>query len=82
MHVLASFQCGVNANSTDRLLLQPSKPSLYTNVDCTALVAAIVNRQVSVVRLLLQVFFLITLKNLVLARRVGIVSKTYKLFFE
>ncbi|KAF8106281.1 hypothetical protein N665_0145s0091 [Sinapis alba] len=48
------LKCGVNANSTDRLLLQSSKPSLYTNVDCTALVAAIVNRQVSVVRLLLQ----------------------------
>ncbi|CAA7031427.1 unnamed protein product [Microthlaspi erraticum] len=48
------LRCGVNANSTDRLLLQSSKPSLYTNVDCTALVAAIVHRQVSVVRLLLQ----------------------------
>ncbi|XP_018446189.1 uncharacterized protein LOC108817865 isoform X2 [Raphanus sativus] len=48
------LKCGVNANSTDRLLLQSSKPCLYTNVDCTALVAAIVNRQVSVVRLLLQ----------------------------
>ncbi|KAG2279760.1 hypothetical protein Bca52824_050980, partial [Brassica carinata] len=48
------LKCGVNANSTDRLLLQSSKPSLYTNVDCTALVAAIVNRQVSAVRLLLQ----------------------------
>ncbi|CAH8327752.1 unnamed protein product [Eruca vesicaria subsp. sativa] len=48
------IKCGVNADSTDRLLLQSSKPSLYTNVDCTALVAAIVNRQVSVVRLLLQ----------------------------
>ncbi|ESQ41386.1 hypothetical protein EUTSA_v10012767mg [Eutrema salsugineum] len=48
------LKCGVDANSTDRLLLQSSKPSLYTNVDCTALVAAIVNRQVSAVRLLLQ----------------------------
>ncbi|KAL0843084.1 hypothetical protein Bca101_016329 [Brassica carinata] len=48
------LKCGVNADSTDRLLLQSSKPSLYTNVDCTALVAAIVNRQVSAVRLLLQ----------------------------
>jgi hypothetical protein len=49
------LKCGVDANSTDRLLLQSSKPSLYTNVDCTALVAAIVNRQVSAVRVLLQV---------------------------
>ncbi|KAF8046409.1 hypothetical protein N665_3725s0001 [Sinapis alba] len=48
------LKCGVNADSTDRLLLQSSKPSLYTNVDCTALVAAIVSRQVSAVRLLLQ----------------------------
>ncbi|KAF8096162.1 hypothetical protein N665_0316s0007 [Sinapis alba] len=48
------LKCGVNANSIDRLLLQSSKPSLYTNVDCTALVAAIVNRKVSAVRLLLQ----------------------------
>ncbi|XP_010524275.1 PREDICTED: ankyrin-1 [Tarenaya hassleriana] len=50
--VLLKF--GVDANSNDRLLLQSSKPSLYTNVDCTALVAAIVNRQVSAVRVLLQ----------------------------
>ncbi|XP_010453541.1 PREDICTED: ankyrin-3 [Camelina sativa] len=48
------LKCGVDANSTDRLLLQSSKPSLYTNVDCTPLVAAIVNRQVSAVRVLLQ----------------------------
>lgn len=51
------WQCGVDASSPDRMLLQSSKPSLHTNVDCTALVAAIVNRQVSVVRLLLQVIF-------------------------
>ncbi|EFH47867.1 ankyrin repeat family protein [Arabidopsis lyrata subsp. lyrata] len=50
----ALLKCGVDANSTDRLLLQSSKPSLYTNVDCTALVAAIVNRQVSAVHVLLQ----------------------------
>ncbi|KAF8408396.1 hypothetical protein HHK36_007546 [Tetracentron sinense] len=48
------MKCGVNVNATDRVLLQSSKPSLHTNVDCTALVAAIVSRQVSVVRLLLQ----------------------------
>ncbi|XP_048317806.2 uncharacterized protein LOC107427838 isoform X2 [Ziziphus jujuba] len=48
------IKCGVDASSPDRMLLLSSKPSLHTNVDCTALVAAIVNRQVSVVRLLLQ----------------------------
>lgn len=42
-------------NATNRVLLQSSKPSLHTNMDCTALVAAIVCRQVSVVRLLLEV---------------------------
>ncbi|CAN8275354.1 unnamed protein product [Cochlearia groenlandica] len=48
------LKCGVDANSNDRLLLQSSKPSHYTNVDCTTLVAAIVNRQVSAVRMLLK----------------------------
>nr|DAD30619.1 TPA_asm: hypothetical protein HUJ06_009470 [Nelumbo nucifera] len=48
------MKCGVDANATDRVLLQSSRPSLHTNVDCTALVAAIVSRQTSVVRLLLQ----------------------------
>ncbi|KAF8398680.1 hypothetical protein HHK36_014535 [Tetracentron sinense] len=47
-------RCGVDVNATDRVLLRLSKPSLHTNVDCTALVAAIVSRQVSVVRMLLQ----------------------------
>ena len=47
----------MDANATDRVLLQSSKPSLHTNLDCTALVAAAVSRQVSVVRLLLQVTF-------------------------
>ncbi|XP_004310202.1 PREDICTED: ankyrin-1-like [Fragaria vesca subsp. vesca] len=48
------IKCGVNIDATDRTLLQSSKPSLYTNADCNALVAAIVSRQISVVRLLLQ----------------------------
>ncbi|XVF57843.1 hypothetical protein PTKIN_Ptkin07bG0015000 [Pterospermum kingtungense] len=47
-------KCGVDASASYRLLLRSSKPSLHTNVDCTALVAAVVSRQVSVVRLLLQ----------------------------
>ncbi|OVA15407.1 Ankyrin repeat [Macleaya cordata] len=49
------MKCGVDANTTDRVLLRSSMPSLHTNADCTALVAAIVSRQVSVVRQLLQV---------------------------
>ncbi|KAF2292861.1 hypothetical protein GH714_029432 [Hevea brasiliensis] len=39
----------------NRVLLRSSKPSLHANVDCNALTAAIVSRQISVVRLLLQV---------------------------
>lgn len=49
------WQCGVDANATDRVLLQSCTPSLHTNADCTALVAAVVSRQISVVRLLLKV---------------------------
>lgn len=52
---LFTIQCGVNADATDRVLLRSLKPSLHTNVDCTALVAAIVSRQIAVVRQLLQV---------------------------
>ncbi|GAB4847953.1 hypothetical protein Ancab_027014 [Ancistrocladus abbreviatus] len=48
------MKCGVDVNAVDRMLLQSSKPSLHTNVDCTALVAAVVSRHVSVVRLLLK----------------------------
>lgn len=50
----ALMKYGVDANSTDRVLLRSSKPTLHTNIDCNALVAAVVSRQVSVVRLLLQ----------------------------
>ncbi|OIW02996.1 hypothetical protein TanjilG_13633 [Lupinus angustifolius] len=48
------IKCGVDANATDRVLLQSLKPSLHTNVDCTPLVAAVIHRQVPVVGLLLQ----------------------------
>ncbi|XWS40611.1 hypothetical protein CRYUN_Cryun17cG0010600 [Craigia yunnanensis] len=48
------MKCGVDPSASHRQLLRSSKPSLYTNVDCTALVAVVVSRQVSVVRLLLQ----------------------------
>ncbi|KAK1271889.1 hypothetical protein QJS04_geneDACA014116 [Acorus gramineus] len=37
------------------MLLRSSKPSLHANIDCTALFAAIVSRQISVVQHLLQV---------------------------
>ncbi|XP_020238382.2 ankyrin-3 [Cajanus cajan] len=46
---------GVDANAIDRTLLQSSKPFLHANVDCNALFAAVVSRQINVVRLLLQV---------------------------
>lgn len=39
----------------DRVLLRSFKPSLHANVDWTPLVAAIVNRQVSMVKYLLEV---------------------------
>ncbi|CAI8608651.1 unnamed protein product [Vicia faba] len=46
---------GVDINAIDRILLQSSKPFLHTNVDCNALFAALVSRQINVVKLLLQV---------------------------
>ncbi|KAL5760117.1 hypothetical protein ACOSQ2_018955 [Xanthoceras sorbifolium] len=48
------IKCQVDVNAIDRVLLQSSKPSLHANVDCNALAAAVVSRQISVVRLLLQ----------------------------
>ncbi|XP_043704358.1 ankyrin-3 [Telopea speciosissima] len=48
------MKCGVDGNAIARVLLRSSKPSLHTNVDCSALVAAVISRQISVVRLLLQ----------------------------
>ncbi|KAJ9564174.1 hypothetical protein OSB04_000140 [Centaurea solstitialis] len=48
------LKCGVNINASARVLLCSSKPSLHTNINCTPLVAAVVSRQVAVVRLLLQ----------------------------
>lgn len=47
----------MDANAADRVLLQSVKPALHVNVDCTALVAAVIHRQVPVVTLLLQVIF-------------------------
>ncbi|KAD3641144.1 hypothetical protein E3N88_30368 [Mikania micrantha] len=48
------LKCGVDINASARVLLCSSKPSLHTNIKCTPLVAAIVSRQVAIVRLLLQ----------------------------
>ncbi|XP_021892850.1 ankyrin-3-like [Carica papaya] len=45
---------GVDKNCTDRVLLRSVKPALHANVDCTPLMAAIVSRQVSVVKYLLE----------------------------
>ncbi|KAI4350535.1 hypothetical protein L6164_004983 [Bauhinia variegata] len=48
------IKCGVDPSAADRVLLQSFKPSLHANVDCTALVAAVIHRQLPVVCLLLQ----------------------------
>lgn len=48
------WKCGVDMNGTARVLLRSSKPFLHADVSCNALVAAIVNRQISVVQLLLK----------------------------
>ncbi|KAK9064731.1 hypothetical protein SSX86_016113 [Deinandra increscens subsp. villosa] len=48
------LKCAVDINASARVLLCSSKPSLHTNINCTPLVAAVVSRQVAVVRLLLQ----------------------------
>lgn len=52
--VATLIKSGVDANSWDRMLLRSAKPALYANIDCTPLIAAIVSRQVSVVKLLLE----------------------------
>lgn len=40
-------------------MLLSSKPSLHANVDCNAIAAAVVSRQVAVVRVLLKVTYLL-----------------------
>ncbi|KAJ3706216.1 hypothetical protein LUZ61_009921 [Rhynchospora tenuis] len=45
---------GVDVNCMSRVLLRSVKPALHVNVDCTPLVAAIVSRQVSAVKCLLE----------------------------
>ena len=56
------MNCGVDTNATGRVLLRSSRPSLHTNFNCTALVAVVVSRQVSIVRLLLQAIARINIK--------------------
>ena len=56
------MNCGVDTNATGRVLLQSSRPSRHTNFNCTALVAVVVSRQVSIVRLLLQAIARINIK--------------------
>ncbi|PPS16173.1 hypothetical protein GOBAR_AA04392 [Gossypium barbadense] len=46
--------CGLDANATERVLLRSFKPSLYTNIDYNALSAAVICRQISIVRSLFQ----------------------------
>lgn len=48
----------MDANAMDRMLLLSSKPYLHLNVDCNAIVGAIVSRQTAVVELLLRVSIL------------------------
>jgi hypothetical protein len=45
----------VDVNCIITVLLQSVKPALHVNVDCTSLVAAIVSRQISSVKCLLEV---------------------------
>ncbi|PKU80791.1 ankyrin-3 [Dendrobium catenatum] len=45
---------GVDINRFDRVLLRSIKPTLHANVDCTPLVAAIVSKQNSIVKYLLE----------------------------
>ncbi|KAL0913364.1 hypothetical protein M5K25_016819 [Dendrobium thyrsiflorum] len=56
LHLILSFilQNGVDINRLDRVLLRSIKPTLHANVDCTPLVAAIVSKQNSIVKYLLE----------------------------
>ena len=54
-NLLLLLQNGVDINCVDRVLLRSIKPALHANTDCTPLVAAVVSRQVSMVKYLLEV---------------------------
>ena len=55
VHLSLLLQNGVDVNSWHRVLLRSVKPALHANIDCTALIAAVVCRQAPVVKCLLQV---------------------------
>ncbi|RVW14803.1 Ankyrin-3 [Vitis vinifera] len=52
--VSASSREWSGQNCVDRVLLRSVKPALHANIDCTSLVAAVVSRQVSMVKYLLE----------------------------
>ncbi|GJN20988.1 hypothetical protein PR202_gb08433 [Eleusine coracana subsp. coracana] len=52
--VVILLQNGINVNCMARVLLRSVKPALNANVDCTPLVAAIMSRQISTVKLLIE----------------------------
>jgi len=58
-------------------MLLSSKPSLHANVDCNAIVAAVVSRQVAVVHLLLKVTFSSLSFGLSL-KRISMIHKRFK----
>ena len=53
----------MDINCADRVLLQSVKPALHANIDCTPLVAAVVSRQVSMVKYLLEVMICYLILN-------------------
>uniref|UniRef100_J3LCK1 Uncharacterized protein n=1 Tax=Oryza brachyantha TaxID=4533 RepID=J3LCK1_ORYBR len=52
--VVILLQNGVDVNSMARVLLRSVKPVLHANVNCTPLVAAVMGRQISTVKLLIE----------------------------
>ncbi|TKW39027.1 hypothetical protein SEVIR_1G152100v4 [Setaria viridis] len=52
--VIILLKNGADVNCTARVLLRSVKPALHANVDCTPLVAAIMSRQISTVKLLIE----------------------------
>ncbi|BAF08692.1 uncharacterized protein [Oryza sativa Japonica Group] len=52
--VVILLQNGVDVNSMARVLLRSVKPALHANVNCTPLVAAVMSRQISTVKLLIE----------------------------
>lgn len=67
------LQNGVDKNCINRVLLRSAKPALHANVDCTPLVAAIVSRQMNMVKYLLEV-----IKQLLFLKLEFLTSKSAK----